>query len=123
MGKYIDTDTAYEVLTKYYHHKTEAQHEALMEALDRVPAADVAEMTLENAVDYLHSIGWMQDHDRQMMEMGQEVRHGRWIIEDKYTDYRTERCSACGFAANRAYIQDIWHYCPNCGAKMDEVTE
>ena len=48
----------------------------------------------------------------------QEVRHGRW--EDG-------RCSACGFD---------WHdiqyektkvskspYCPNCGAKMDEVTE
>lgn len=48
-----------------------------------------------------------------------EVRHGRWIIEDKYTDYRTERCSSCGFVANRSYVQDVWFYCPRCGAKMD----
>lgn len=47
------------------------------------------------------------------------VRHGKWIIEDKYTDYRTERCSMCGWVANRDYIQDKWFYCPNCGAKMD----
>lgn len=53
----------------------------------------------------------------------EEVRHGRWIIEDKYTDYRTERCSACGFAANRAYVQDIWRYCPNCGARMETITD
>lgn len=32
---------AYEVLSDYYHHRTEAQHEALREALSRVPAADV----------------------------------------------------------------------------------
>ncbi len=38
--KYIDTDTAYEVLTKYYHHHTPAQHAALREALDRVPEAE-----------------------------------------------------------------------------------
>jgi rubrerythrin len=42
--KYIDTDTAYEVLTEYYHQKTKVQHEALREALDRVPAADVVEV-------------------------------------------------------------------------------
>lgn len=49
-----------------------------------------------------------------------EPKRGRWIIEDKYKNYRTERCSVCGFVANRSYIQDIWHYCPNCGARMEE---
>ena len=48
-----------------------------------------------------------------------ERKHGKWIIVDKYSDYRTERCSACGFVANRTYIQDIWSFCPNCGARMD----
>ena len=45
-----------------------------------------------------------------------ERKHGKWIIEDKYSDYRTERCSICGFVANRTYIRDIWNFCPNCGA-------
>ena len=53
------------------------------------------------------------------------VRHGKWVIEDKHADYRTERRSMCGWVANRSYIQDKWFYCPNCGAKMDakEVEE
>lgn len=36
----IDRETAYKVLTKYYHHSTDIQHEALREALSRVPSAE-----------------------------------------------------------------------------------
>lgn len=46
------------------------------------------------------------------------VARGHWIIEDKYIDYRIERCSECGFAARRDYIQDYWYYCPRCAAHM-----
>lgn len=35
----ISRQAAYETLAEYYHHKTEIQHEALREALGRVPAA------------------------------------------------------------------------------------
>ena len=37
------------------------------------------------------------------------VKHGRWI-EGK----TLEKCSICG----KKGFPD-WHYCPNCGAKMD----
>lgn len=40
MGRMIDTDTAYTVLTDYYHHSTDAQHAALKEALGRVESVD-----------------------------------------------------------------------------------
>lgn len=33
----IDADEAYKVLTDYYHHRTEIQHKALKEAIERVP--------------------------------------------------------------------------------------
>ena len=33
----IDADEAYAVLSEYYHHRTDLQHEALKEALSRVP--------------------------------------------------------------------------------------
>ena len=36
----IDTDAAYDVLTDYYHHTTDTQHEALKEALGRVESVD-----------------------------------------------------------------------------------
>lgn len=126
MKKYIDTDTAYEVLTEYYHHKTEAQHEALREALDRVPAADVVEVrhylsewctdckeydkerhccprfnrVIEETVAEMKSDGW------------QKVRHGRWE-ETTTEDPCYYRCSECG-----RQTDDEYNYCPNCGASM-----
>lgn len=53
MGKLIDIDEAYKVLTDYYHHKTEIQHKALKEAIERVPIADATFM-----------------------------RHGHWVIDE-----------------------------------------
>ena len=40
MGKWIDTDAAYAVLTAYYHHSTDTQHAALREALGQVESVD-----------------------------------------------------------------------------------
>lgn len=39
--KLINADEAFRVLSAYYHHRTEEQHDALREALDRVPEAVV----------------------------------------------------------------------------------
>lgn len=40
MGRMINTDAAYAVLTDYYHHTTDTQHAALREALERVESVD-----------------------------------------------------------------------------------
>lgn len=40
---YIDRNKTYEVLTKYYHHRTSIQHQALCEALNNVPIEDVVQ--------------------------------------------------------------------------------
>lgn len=39
MSRLIDAEETYRVLTDYYHHRTDGQHEALREALERVPSA------------------------------------------------------------------------------------
>lgn len=36
----IDADKAYEVLTEYYHHRTQGQHDALQDAISRVPTSE-----------------------------------------------------------------------------------
>ena len=41
MSDLIYRNKAFEVLSDYYHHTTDVQHEALKEALDRVPEADL----------------------------------------------------------------------------------
>lgn len=45
------------------------------------------------------------------------VVHGRWM----YVDTDTEQFFLC----NRCKKKEYWesNYCPNCGAKMDEVSE
>ncbi len=49
------------------------------------------------------------------------VRHGQWIEQEKYTFGTMYDCSICG---NRILDNGhSWNYCPNCGAKMDEVSE
>lgn len=40
MGDLISREKAYEVLTEYYHHKSDLQHLDLIRALDRVPDAE-----------------------------------------------------------------------------------
>ena len=52
------------------------------------------------------------------------VRHGRWeLVEYQCTPLDTDQtlvCTECGFAHQN---DDWYNYCPNCGAKMDEVSE
>lgn len=52
-----------------------------------------------------------------------EVRHGHWkgINRNKYNDDEAT-CSICGVTFSSGYSDPSWwNYCPNCGAKMDEV--
>lgn len=50
-----------------------------------------------------------------------EVVHGRleWITEDVY------RCTNCGATNHVKEVMGLpdWNYCPNCGAKMDGVSD
>ena len=49
------------------------------------------------------------------------VVHGRWeqCFEDWRKQIEGDKCSACGFEHYGTSI-DHYHYCPNCGAKMDK---
>ena len=49
----IKREDAYEVLTEYYHHKTEIQHKALREALDRVPSAQQEDRTSREFIELI----------------------------------------------------------------------
>lgn len=52
------------------------------------------------------------------------VRHGHWVepIKEKYAYVLSGTCSVCGWES-RLYENDVvgMNYCPNCGAKMDEM--
>lgn len=51
------------------------------------------------------------------------VKHGKWtrVDKNKYNDDEAT-CSICGVTFASGYSNPYWwDYCPNCGAKMDEV--
>lgn len=73
-------------------------------------APTVDPVTHETALDFLLWEGWLQEHDRILMESA--VKHGRWI-EHHYVGGVYFRCSNCN-------AEGFGRYCQNCGAKMDE---
>jgi hypothetical protein len=65
---------------------------------------------------------WVQDIDETPTVDAVPVVHGRWIptyhtYYNRAGEYQIAdewHCSNCGI-----YSKDEWHYCPNCGARMD----
>ena len=95
-------------------HQPWYKADEILTVIENLPSAQ-PEITLESAIDYLHSIGWMQEHDRVLTESAQpERKTGEWI-ETKHDLYDYFICSECcaGFTDGFQY-----RYCPNCGADM-----
>lgn len=81
----------------------------------------------------LFDADWMMDNDEHMVEEiverqptvdDETVRHGRWELcyEDWRKQIAGDMCSACGFRHYGCGISH-YHYCPNCGAKMEGGVE
>lgn len=81
---------------------------AIYEKIKSLPAAE-PQITLESAVDFLHSIGWMQEHDRILTESAE--RRGKWIPKDERW-----HCTLCDGIAPKGIR---WKFCPICGARME----
>ena len=88
---------------------------------------DIMAKDLHLDIDYLNSIGWMQEHDRILTESAQSVtpkqRTGHWIMTSDYltTAYGSidyVKCSCCGEDS-----LEEGDFCPNCGAKMEGESE
>ena len=48
------------------------------------------------------------------------VRHGVWEYEPPTINtYGMLKCSKCGWWTLDQSVCDVYHYCPNCGCKMD----
>lgn len=79
---------------------------------------------LESDAEYMYSQDSPYNREAYQMAINAlqavPVKHGKWIGKP-VAGYSTVRCSVC----KEAYPENMgrWNYCPNCGAKMDEVKE
>lgn len=87
--------------------------------IEDLPSAQ-PEITLESAIDYLHSIGWMQEHDR-ILSFAQPER-----CEDCENFSKTRllipqpdiiRCRDCKYGEQD---DDGWWYCRDTGYSMGD---
>ena len=52
------------------------------------------------------------------------VRHGRWVHTDLASHWHgKDECSECTYHEYDRRDLSHFRYCPNCGARMDEVSE
>lgn len=58
---------------------------------------------------------------KQLRVDAERVRHAQWI--DAFIDMPVHVCSLCNASFPLVYTGGGDHYCPNCGAKMDEEVE
>ena len=85
---------------------------------DRIKALPTVQPTIthEQAIDYLHKTGWLQNHDRILTESKVPLK-GIWR---DYTDDGYVECPFCKSATNcenKEEIDDL-HFCFSCGAML-----
>lgn len=121
MERLIDADEVYKVLTDYYNHRTEIQHKALKEAIERVSIVDIDAITESH-----ERIGYDRGFRDGYAQATSEVKHGHWIEVQRIHEKDHTAICECSLCGDTVWVYDgqrAWNYCPNCGAKMDEVEE
>lgn len=97
-------------------------------AIDRIREGLLKKMLedkTENCFEYARLNIWAKEWLNELPTADvAEVKHGRWI-ETRIWGGRNYKCSVCDFdfTVDLCMGRPMWHYCPNCGAKMDEVEE
>lgn len=73
----------------------------------------------------------MTNYEKEVKEAfnrweNERPNHGRWIKGvDEYYGIEMCKCSECGYLNLECEVFNLdgFRYCPNCGARMDEVEE
>lgn len=111
MAEYIDRAYAHKVIID------NSYIDDMLKDLYAIPAADVAPVVHAHKVTHNRPIsGYWVSGDKIHNGIFQEIERV-WVepIMDNPVDY----CSACG----KRLDDTFQHYCPNCGAYMDERSE
>ena len=93
----------------------------MAEYIDKNKAIELIK-ELENIKDVSEAEEWVDIFISTINELPIiELNHGRWkqIVHPWY------ECSECGERTAVVNLNGkvLWNYCPNCGARMDEVEE
>ena len=102
MSDYIKREDALDAIGTITMYKGSIPHDLARRKIESIPSADVA-----------------------------PVRRGKWrmtFMDDRYSRFYGMfrfTCSSCGYYEDKDYSDsmDDVNYCPNCGARMEDVTD
>lgn len=66
---------------------------------------------------------WEADVDAIKAVPSAQPKTGKWIVTYKFEDCYYAKCNKCKVTQVFYYNKALTNYCPNCGAKMDEVED
>ena len=107
VGDMISRQAAIDTVRSYY-DECDEREESIEERIERLPSANT---DLSDFSDKL----WAAAYERGKAEA---VRHGHWIFGNTL-GHSWMKCSECLVSQNGQTA--TYTYCPNCGARMDEV--
>ena len=109
-------------MAKYY-----IDREALIEWLKRIPLKDLSDglglCRIIREEDFKKAI---KNMPKGIIVDVATVRHGRWLTwEEQFPGRTPKKQSGLGVFCDKCHnhADNRTDYCPNCGAKMDEVSE
>ena len=79
--KIVDAEAVYTTLTEYYHHRTDVQHEALREALDRVPEVTICGYPIRELVIFAEACRTQGVEIEQMKALSMNLEYAFEIIQ------------------------------------------
>lgn len=91
----------------------------MVEYIDREALiSDLKELPEQERIEYMGIYDCIKSQPTADV---QEVRHGKWLYEDSDRGWTDYKCSDCGnIISTVAQDEDLYSYCPYCGAKMDK---
>ena len=90
MDDTISRQEAIKAIEAYFGDLPIKGHYDMLQLIKQLPSAQ-PEITLESAIDYLHKIGWMQEHDRVLTEYAQPDLD-EWCTDCKEYDQKKHCC-------------------------------
>ena len=116
----ISTDCTVCPWDKYnYGMCAESLYTTAAAAIESLQAEAEKPITLEQAIDRLHELGWLQEHDRILTE----PKRGEWTWMQRANGGHYKGCSVCHAPMPTDSMLDYLddedcEFCYSCGAKM-----
>ena len=89
-------------------------------AIDEVPTVDVESLIAKHE-DIGYEKGYRDGYAEALTDNAEPVKHGHWVVE---RDEMVMHCASCAWVFEYyGGLEEVYNFCPHCGAKMDEVED